>query len=103
LINEVLDVSRVARGLSGRRVHRGYDGCRTIAPTCRAHIEDNVSNLRLVERILARQPELTVMGAMQGSLGIDLASGRAELADHRPETARRFLRASAPMTRLRAG
>ena len=37
------------------------------------YIEDNVSNLRLVERVLAQRPELRLDAAMQGSLGLDLA------------------------------
>jgi signal transduction histidine kinase/ActR/RegA family two-component response regulator len=41
-------------------------------------IEDNVSNQRLVERVLARRPGVRLMTAMQGGLGIDLAR------QHRP-------------------
>ena len=37
------------------------------------YIEDNVSNLTLVERILERQPAVELIPAMQGSLGLDLA------------------------------
>jgi len=37
------------------------------------HIEDNLANVQLVERVLAQRPELTVMPAMQGRMGIDLA------------------------------
>ena len=37
------------------------------------YVEDNLSNLRLVEAILTRRPELDVIPAMQGSLGLDLA------------------------------
>jgi len=43
------------------------------------HIEDNLSNLRLVERIIARRPDLQLMSAMQGRLGIGLAR------QHRPD------------------
>ena len=42
------------------------------------YIEDQDMNLRLVERILKKQPELRLISAMQGSLGIDLAR------EHRP-------------------
>jgi len=42
------------------------------------YIEDNPANLRLVERILTRRPSLTLMSAMQGSRGLELAR------DHRP-------------------
>ena len=43
------------------------------------YIEDNVSNLRLVESVLRRRPNLTVLSAMQGRVGVDLAR------DHRPD------------------
>jgi len=43
------------------------------------YIEDNLSNLRLVETILARRPGTTVLSAMQGQVGVDLAR------DHRPD------------------
>jgi CheY-like chemotaxis protein len=40
------------------------------------YIEDNLANLQLVERALARRPELTVLTATQGRLGLDLARER---------------------------
>jgi PAS domain S-box-containing protein len=43
------------------------------------YIEDNVSNLRLVEQVLARRPQTTLLSAMQGQLGLDLAR------EHRPD------------------
>ncbi len=43
------------------------------------YIEDNVSNLRLVERIMARRPAVTLLSAMQGRRGLELAQ------DHRPD------------------
>jgi PAS domain S-box-containing protein len=42
-------------------------------------IEDNLSNLRLLEVILENRPEITLLAAMQGSVGIDLAQ------QHRPD------------------
>ena len=36
-------------------------------------IEDNLSNLRLVERLLKQQTQVTLLSAMKGSLGIELA------------------------------
>ncbi len=36
-------------------------------------IEDNASNLRLLEVVLQRRPEVTLLSAMQGSVGLDLA------------------------------
>ncbi len=37
------------------------------------HIEDNPSNLRLIERILSRRDDIVVVSAMQGRFGIELA------------------------------
>jgi CheY-like chemotaxis protein len=37
------------------------------------HIEDNLANVELVERVLAQRPDITVVPAMQGRMGIDLA------------------------------
>jgi PAS domain S-box-containing protein len=37
------------------------------------YIEDNLSNLTLVEQMLAEQPHLQLITAMQGGLGLDLA------------------------------
>jgi signal transduction histidine kinase/ActR/RegA family two-component response regulator len=42
------------------------------------YIEDNLSNLRLVERILVQRPGVTLLSAMQGRRGLELAR------DHRP-------------------
>jgi CheY-like chemotaxis protein len=42
------------------------------------YVEDNLSNLKLMERVLARRPGITLVSAMQGSLGVTLAR------DHRP-------------------
>jgi len=43
------------------------------------YVEDNLSNLKLMERVLARRPRITLVSAMQGSLGVTLAR------DHRPD------------------
>jgi len=45
---------------------------RSTTPRTLLYIEDNLSNLRLVERILARRPEVKLISAMQGSLGLEL-------------------------------
>jgi signal transduction histidine kinase/CheY-like chemotaxis protein len=37
------------------------------------YVEDNQSNLKLVERILAKRPEISLIQAMQGGLGLELA------------------------------
>jgi signal transduction histidine kinase/ActR/RegA family two-component response regulator len=43
------------------------------------YIEDNLSNVRLVESILGLRPGVTVLSAMQGRVGVDLA------CSHRPD------------------
>lgn len=43
------------------------------------YIEDQVANQRLIERILQRRPDVTLLSAMQGSLGIEIARR------HRPD------------------
>ncbi len=37
------------------------------------HIEDNLSNIQLIERVLAQRPGVNLIPAMQGRLGVDLA------------------------------
>jgi CheY-like chemotaxis protein/nitrogen-specific signal transduction histidine kinase len=37
------------------------------------YIEDNLSNLRLMEQIFAERPEIKLIASMQGELGLDLA------------------------------
>jgi signal transduction histidine kinase/ActR/RegA family two-component response regulator len=37
------------------------------------YIEDNLSNLKLVERVLTQRPQLELIAAMQGQLGLELA------------------------------
>jgi signal transduction histidine kinase len=43
------------------------------------YVEDNLTNVRLVERILARRPGVRLLTAMQGRLGLDL------IREHRPD------------------
>ncbi len=42
------------------------------------HIEDNLANIALIERVVAQRPGLTLISAMQGRLGVELAR------QHRP-------------------
>jgi PAS domain S-box-containing protein len=45
-----------------------------IAPTVRLlYVEDDVANIKLVERVLERRPEISVEATLQGRLGIELA------------------------------
>ncbi len=43
------------------------------------YIEDNPSNLRLVEHVMAHRPSIKLLAAMQGRLGLELA------VEHRPD------------------
>jgi CheY-like chemotaxis protein len=43
------------------------------------HVEDNLANYKLVEQILSGRPEITLLAAMQGNLGLELAQR------HRPD------------------
>jgi PAS domain S-box-containing protein len=51
----------------------------TSIPRTILYVEDNLSNLKLMERVIARRPGITLLSAMQGSMGVGLAR------DHRPE------------------
>jgi len=42
-------------------------------PSTILYIEDNLSNLELVRRVLNRRPGIRLIDAMQGRLGVDLA------------------------------
>jgi PAS domain S-box-containing protein len=63
-----------ARNNAHVAAHGPHRQARTIV-----YIEDNLSNLKLVERLLARLPDVRLMPAMQGKLGIDL------VRQHRPD------------------
>ncbi len=54
--------------------HLASPGVRTIL-----YIEDNLSNFKLMERVLGHRPGVRLLAAMQGHLGLELA------AQHRPE------------------
>ena len=43
------------------------------------YVEDNLANLRLLERIVARRPGITLLSTIQGTRGLELAR------DHRPD------------------
>jgi signal transduction histidine kinase/ActR/RegA family two-component response regulator len=68
-----------------QRVERlGHVGSRPIPVTPTSdlpailHIEDNLSNIQLIERVLAQRPGIRLIPAMQGRLGLELAR------QHRP-------------------
>ncbi len=65
----------------GAHVASGGDETSAAETTPRVilYIEDNLSNVTLVERILEMEPGLELLPAMQGRLGLDLAR------QHRPE------------------
>lgn len=65
---------RQASALDSVAPHAAHGFARSVV-----HMEDNLINLRLVEHTLAKQGSFTVMPAMSGSLGLDLARV------HRPE------------------
>jgi CheY-like chemotaxis protein len=44
------------------------------------YIEDNLSNLRLVERLVERRGDIEIVAAMQGRLGVELARQHAPVA-----------------------
>jgi PAS domain S-box-containing protein len=70
-----------AEGQVERYERLNGDALRSITPAQGGtvlHIEDNLSNLKLVERILAHHASMRVVATMQGRLGIQLAR------EHRP-------------------
>jgi len=73
----LVEVTSAATELSlDSRIASVAELARLTAPRTLLYIEDNLSNLRLVERILARRPEVTLISAMQGTLGFELAQQR---------------------------
>jgi PAS domain S-box-containing protein len=76
LAEDPLDAWAAAEEISAREMARGeaLPAGRTLL-----YIEDNLPNLRLVERLLEAHPEVRLLSATQGTLGIDLAR------QHRPD------------------
>jgi signal transduction histidine kinase/ActR/RegA family two-component response regulator len=54
--------------VGGARAVTAHPGGPTIL-----HIEDNLSNIKLIERVLAQRPGTRLIPAMQGRLGVELA------------------------------
>ncbi len=55
-----------------RAVFESFDGSEEKKRTI-LYVEDNLSNLTLIEQVLADQPHIQLITAMQGQLGIELA------------------------------
>jgi len=72
----VVDAPRAARRSAERSAPAA--GRPRRPPQTVLYIEDNPSNVKLVEAILARRPEVTLLVATQGGLGLELAR------EHRP-------------------
>jgi len=74
-----LPLAPVAPAETGReRAAAGPAGGGAVPRTTILYVEDNLTSLRLVERILAGRPETRLLAAMQGRLALDLAR------QHRP-------------------
>jgi two-component system sensor histidine kinase/response regulator len=63
-------LNRVAapEGATAKKTHSSRDDKRTVL-----YIEDNLSNLTLIEQMLSEQPDIELISAMQGQVGLDLA------------------------------
>jgi CheY-like chemotaxis protein len=55
------------------------DGARSVSAGTVLSIEDDLANLELLQRILADRPQIKLLAAMQGRMGLDLAR------QHRPD------------------
>ena len=51
----------------------GEHGSTQTSPRVVLYVEDNLANLNLVQRIVEYRPSITLLSAMQGSLGLELA------------------------------
>jgi PAS domain S-box-containing protein len=72
-----LELPRTKSPLLKRSVHKkngdGRGAHSTFASRRILYIEDNLSNLTLIEQILEERPEIELLTAMQGKIGLDLA------------------------------
>ncbi|MGH2853303.1 MAG: ATP-binding protein [Solirubrobacteraceae bacterium] len=68
-----LELAR-AEGPAEPETHQAVPSAAVGSPQCTiVYIEDNLSNLKLVERLIERFPGVRLIPAMQGKLGVDLA------------------------------
>jgi len=67
------------QGISARKKARVFkhNGAAPAKKRKLLYIEDNLSNLTLVEQILDEQPDIELITAMQGKIGLDLAHRHA--------------------------
>jgi PAS domain S-box-containing protein len=70
---ELPAVSSPLKRLPKNREMRQLEAAPTSDSAKILYIEDNLSNLTLVEQMLAEQPQIQLITAMQGGLGLDLA------------------------------
>ncbi|HEV3474669.1 MAG TPA: response regulator, partial [Actinomycetota bacterium] len=64
----------------GTRATPSEDGSATAGPSrTLLYVEDNLANLKLLERILEPRPEINLLTAMQGQVGLELAR------EHQPD------------------
>ena len=63
----------------GRRSGAGQSDAPGVDALCVLHIEDNLANLELVEQVLSRSGNVSLLAAMSGNLGLSLAR------EHRPD------------------
>jgi PAS domain S-box-containing protein len=72
-----LELPRTKSPLQKRSLHKkNGDGCGARSKVAKRkilYIEDNLSNLTLIEQMLEERPEIELLTAMQGKLGLDLA------------------------------
>jgi CheY-like chemotaxis protein len=74
-----VEVNSLERLANGERRTRPDIEHGTLPTAAILYIEDNLANLTLVETILDDEPEITLIPALQGQLGLELA------CEHRPE------------------
>ncbi len=68
MVDSPMESLMEAPGISERAAGDGPGRTATVL-----YIEDNLANLSLIETILAGRPEITLMSALQGQLGLELA------------------------------
>jgi CheY-like chemotaxis protein len=55
-------------------------GSTSTEPRCVLYIEDNAANLRLVERVFERRPDISMITATRGLIGIEIARAQQPVA-----------------------